>query len=862
MSDLVDSTEIGARLDPEEWRDIVIRYQRVAADAVVRFGGYVSQFVGDGLVAFFGYPHAHENDAEQGVRAGLAIVNGIAALSEELAAESRPPLRVRVGIDAGAVVVGEGGGHETDVFGDTPNIASRIQALAEPNSVVITEAVSQLVSGFFVVEDRGAHALKGVVAPIRLHRVLRPSGMTGRLQAVTSVRGLTPFVGREDELRIMQTRWERVQDGDGHVVMITGEAGIGKSRLVRHFRESMAGTPHLWMECSGDPFLQSTPFHAVAATLKRALRWQGTESTDQRERDVERALETAGLRPAAALPLVAPLLNLPVPERYPKSSAPPEDQRRQLLATLVQWTFAVAAVRPLVILIEDLHWIDPSTLELQRLLAEQCATTRLLLIYTARPEFHPPPPLRGHHVHIILNRLSSRQAREMVARVATGQSLPTEVVDAVATRTDGVPLFVEELTRLVVESGNDAVGSSIPATLEDSLMARLDRLGTAKEIVQVGAVVGREFSYALMRAILPIAEAELRDGLTKAADAELLYSRGLPPDVVYVFKHALVQDAAYQALLKSKRRRLHPGDRPGAERRFPELVGDHPEVIAHHYTEAGDAETAAAAWRRAGDMSVARGAFKEAEDHYAHALGLLDQAPTRQESTDEAPAAIGARSSADRDTRLCVARSPSRVRARRRARRTRRRARAGDLHDDAASGSNLLRSELRAARAVADQLLAAATERHGSLRIWGHLANGMTRFHSGDLRGAWTHLEHAVSLYDDGFSGGLTQDPGVPALGYASRTAWHLGMTETARARIESALDLARRLQKPLDLAGAYSYAAGIYLLLGDAHERTSTRRRSRRSRPSTTCPSMRPMRSSCAGGSWPSTGAVPPRPR
>jgi class 3 adenylate cyclase/tetratricopeptide (TPR) repeat protein/energy-coupling factor transporter ATP-binding protein EcfA2 len=816
MSDVVDSTRIAASLDPEEWRDIATRCERTVAETVVRFGGYVAKYLGDGLVAYFGYPQAHENDAEQAVRAGLAIVNAVGALNEQLSAEHRPLLRVRVGIDAGSVVIGNTARLEAEVFGDPPNVAARVQALAEPDTVVVTAATHRLVSGLFAVEDCGGQALRGIAEPVQLFRVLRPSGVRSGLHATIAVSGLTPFVGREDELRMLRNRWERVQDGEGHVVMIAGEAGIGKSRLVQHFRGLISGTPHTWIESGGVPFLQSTPFHVVTETLKQLFGWHDAEAPEQRVRDLERSLEAAGLPLVEALPLLAPLLGLPVPDRYSASLLPPEDQHRRLLATLAKWVFAAAAFQPLVIVVEDLHWVDPSTLDLQRLLAEQGATTPLLLMHTARSEFQPPWPLRAHHVHIILNRLSNHQAREMVTRVAAGKSLATEVVEAVAQRTDGVPLFVEELTRLVVDSGKDAVADTIPATLQDSLMARLDRLGPAKEIVQVAAVIGREFSYELLRAILPIADAELQDGLKQAADAELLYPRGLPPDATYVFKHSLVQDAAYQALLKSKRRELHRNIAKVLSEAFPDLASSQPELVAHHYAEAGEALQAASEWQRAADMAVARGALKEAENRLATAIHVLDE--TTEASGLEhrklvLQVALGQVLMATKGYAAAEVRAAY--------------ARAGELGERVGDPaqviftlmglwvSNLIRCELRAAQAVADQVLAAA-EAHGSLRIWGHLANGVTRYHSGDLAGAWLHLERATSLYREDFYSAIPQDPGVAALGYGSRTAWQLGMTDTARARSDSALDLAHRLQKPFDLASAYSFAAGIHLLLGE----------------------------------------------
>src|SRR6266478_5197724 len=379
--DLVGSTEIAGHLDPEEWREIVASYHRAAAQAVERFGGHVAQYLGDGVMAYFGWPEAHDNDAERAARAGLAILEAITKLNEHPA---RPKLAARVGIDSGAVVVGTGAGNEADVFGDAPNVAARVQAAAQPGTVVITDAAHRLVSGLFVVEDRGAQALKGIEQPVQLYRVVQPSGIRGRFEAAAATRGLTAFVGREDELRLLMSRWERALEGEGQVALIVGEAGIGKSRLVQRFREQIAGTPHTWVEAAAGAFYQNTPFYAVTEMLRELLAWRGDESAEEQLAQLETRLELAGLKPADALPLIAPLLNLPLPAKYPPSALSPEQQRRRLLATLVEWALGAAGAQATVIAIEDLHWADPSTLELLQLLVDQGATAPLLLLYTAR----------------------------------------------------------------------------------------------------------------------------------------------------------------------------------------------------------------------------------------------------------------------------------------------------------------------------------------------------------------------------------------------------------------------------------------------------------------------------------------------
>jgi class 3 adenylate cyclase len=640
--DLVGSTEIASRLDPEEWRETIASYHAAASETISRFGGHVAKYLGDGIMAYFGWPSAHDNDAERAARAGLAMLTEIGRLNEQ---PSRSKLSARVGIDSGTVVVGSGAGKDAEVFGDVPNIAARVQSAAEPDTVLITASAHRLISGLFIVENAGARDLKGVPAPIELFRVIRPTGVRGRIH---TARGLTPFVGREEEFATLLRRWERTREGEGQMVLVVGEAGIGKSRLVAEFHARIRDTPHIWMESAGEQLFENTPFHAVSEMLSQWLELQAPggaqrsrakesvtcalKEEEQFER-LERALSSVGLKVDEAAPLVADLLQLQVGTRYQGVTFTPEEKRRRLLAVLTGWTLGAVRLQPMVMVVEDLHWLDPSSLELQQLLAEQGAIAPLMLLYTARPEFRQPWPLRSHHTQITLNRLSTRDAQKMIEQVAARHALARETLDAVMERTSGVPLFVEELTRAVLESSDARPGAhAIPETLHDSLMARLDRLGAAKEVAQLAAVIGPEFSYELLQLIAEIPEGELRTALTRLTDAELIYARGFPPEASYQFKHALIRDTAYDALLKSRRRELHRLVAQTIDKKSFAALRGQPEVLAHHWTEAGETELAMIQWSKAGEAAAARNAFREAQESYQLALAqlnLLRESPER-----------------------------------------------------------------------------------------------------------------------------------------------------------------------------------------------------------------------------------------
>jgi len=811
--DLVGSTNLAARLDPEEYREALREYFAKAEDVVAHFGGFVAQHLGDGLLAYFGWPQTYDDSAERALHAGLALVVATATVKAGGA-----PLAARVGLHTGSVVVSEigvGRSRETLAVGDTPNVAARVQSAAAPGEVLISGATLRLVAGLFVVEERGEHALKGLPQPIELFAVVQSAGVLGRLGASAS-RGLTPFVNRVEERALLRSRFERACDGEGQVVVISGEAGIGKSRLAHVLREEIAETPHTWLETAASPHYVNTPFYAVADLLRQRRPWED-DDPQTRAAQLDEALRRAGLDPAEALPLVAPLLEVAVPASYAPLAAVPEVARRRLLATLVAWLFGTAKMQPLVILIEDLHWVDPSTLELLQLLVEQVVTVPVLLIGTARPDFQPPWPSRAHYTQLMLSRLTPRHVREMVLGVAAQNQLLAEVVDAVAARTDGVPLFVEELTKAVTETGVETAAREIPTTLNDSLMARLDRLGPqAKEVAQVAAVCGREFTFSLIRAVHPLPAPDLESALRKLVDAELLHARGMAPEATYSFKHALVLDAAYESLLRSRRRLLHGQVVSALERDFPALLQDSPELLAHHQEAAGDLESAVLSWQLAGERAMERGANREATRHLEHGRQLLDDLPVGAQrdwsewhlllNLGKARLATEGFGSTAADEVLT---------------------RALDLGERLAEplylgmlllgrfALDLSRHGPQVARRLSERLLPLA-ERCGSGALLGasHLAAGLVDFHTGALVAASAHFERGLEAYDEKDPMVFPIDPGIGLLTYLADASWRLGRADAARRVMKQALDRAAISPRAADRAWAAQHAAMLHVCL------------------------------------------------
>jgi predicted ATPase/class 3 adenylate cyclase len=650
--DLVDSTTLAGRLDPEDWREVVRACQDTCAKVIARFEGHIAQYLGDGLLVYFGYPYAHEDGAQRAVRAGLGMVEAMVQLNTRLVQARGVQLAVRLGIHTGQVVVGEIGGgakQEQLALGETPNVAARLQGLAEPNTVVISAATLPLLGGFFGCQFIGTPRLKGVIQPLAVYQVLYESTARSRLEAAGRT-SLTPLVGREPEVTLLRERWVQVTEGLGQVVLLSGEAGIGKSRLVQVLQDHVAIEPQTWLTpCQCSPYHQHSALYPMIDLLERvALRFDREESPPQKLGKLEGFLVQYGLPLAEAVPLFAALLSLPLGAEYAPLTVSPERQKQQTLQALLTILLRVAAQQPVLFVMEDLHWVDPTTLELLSLLVDQGPTARILTLLTFRPDFSPPWTGRAHLTQLTLPRLPRHQAAEMTGRVAHGKALPSEVVAQVVAKTDGVPLFVEELTKMVLESGllqaredrYELAGPlpplAIPATLHDSLMARLDRLATVKALAQLGATLGREFAYELLQAVSPWDEGTLQQGLHQLVAAEFLYQQGVPPQATYRFKHALIQDAAYQSLLKSTRQQYHQRIAEVLEARFPETVETQPELLAHHCTEAGLTEQAIAYWQRAGEHASDRSAPLEAISHCTTGIALLTTLPETPARTQQA----------------------------------------------------------------------------------------------------------------------------------------------------------------------------------------------------------------------------------
>jgi class 3 adenylate cyclase/tetratricopeptide (TPR) repeat protein len=638
FSDLVGSTALSARLDPEDMREVIRAYQDACSGAVARYDGFVAKFMGDGVLSYFGFPRAHEEDAERAVRAGLDI----SAVVAKLETRADETLKVRVGIATGIVVVGDlvgqGSAQEPAVVGETPNLAARLQALAEPGAVVIAESTRRLLGGAFELEPLGARALKGFEAPVPAWAVLREAENVSRFEAARSQR-LTPFVGREHEVALLLDRWREASEGEGHVALISGEAGIGKSRVLLALSERIGAARHLRVRYQCSPHHVNDAFYPITRQIWHAARFVSGEPAATRLDKLEAMIARSGLEGKDTAPLVASLLSIPDEGRYRPLEMAPAEQKERTIAALIALFAGLTKVAPALALLEDAHWIDPTSLDVFSRLIDRLPGLRALLVVTFRPEFAAPWIGRAHVASLQLSRFSRRQATAMIDWVTGAKALPAEVLEQIVAKTDGVPLFVEELTKTVIESGvlRQENGSyvlaskltplTIPSTLQDSLMARLDRLAPVKEIAQIGAAIGREFSYRLLEAVSPIQGAELQEALAQLMAAELIHARGEPPEATYVFKHALVQDTAYASLLRSRRQRIHADIARALEEKFADQVAAAPAAIARHYTEAGLADPAARYWLAAGELALSRSAYAEADRYVDAGLALIPRLP-------------------------------------------------------------------------------------------------------------------------------------------------------------------------------------------------------------------------------------------
>ena len=747
-------------------REVIGAYHRCCADLIGEAGGFVAKYMGDGVLAYFGYPQAHEHDAEHAVQAGLALVEA----APKLTTAAGVPLQVRVGIATGLVVVGDligaGAAQEQAVVGETPNLAARLQALAEPGAVVIADSTRRLLGNLFELKDLGASDLKGIAGPARAWAALRARSVGSRFDALHPT-GLTALVGREEESELLLRRWSRAKTGEGQVVLLSGEAGIGKSRLTAALLERLAAEPHTRLRYFCSPQRTDSAFHPIIGQIERAAGLAYDDKPQAKLDKLDAMLAQTSTSPEDAA-LFAEMLSLPNDGRYPALELAPEQRRQRVLEALMSQLAGLARRQPVLMIFEDAHWIDPTSLEVLGRIVDRIKTLPALLIVTFRPEFSAPWVGQPHVTSLTLNRLGEREAAAIIARLAGNQALPADVMAEIVERTDGIPLFVEEMTKAVLEAESEgaarrtvaAVPSpalAVPASLHASLMARLDRLGPAKEVAQIGSAIGREFSHALLASVARKPEAELGSALDRLVQAGLLSRQGVPPQASYLFKHALVQDAAYGTLLREPRRALHARIAETLESQFAETAESQPEILAHHCTEAGLIEKAAGLWGKAGQQSLARSALVEAAAQFTRALDQIATLPgtaaLRREQIKLQVALITPlmhlKGHAAAETKAAAEQARSLIEQ----------AEAlGEPSEDplllfsvlyAFWAANYVAFNGDACRDLAAQFLALAEKQRATVPLMvGHRIMGTSLLETGDIAEGRRHLDQALALYD------------------------------------------------------------------------------------------------------------------
>jgi class 3 adenylate cyclase/predicted ATPase len=821
--DLVGSTALSEKIDPEDLRAVMQAYQQAAGGVIEHYDGHVAQYLGDGLMTYFGWPTAHEDDAERAVRAGLDIVGAVKKV------DGLPkPLRVRVGIATGPVVVGETGAGDASVpklaVGETPNLAARLQSLAGADEIVVGSSTRRLLGGTFELDDLGKQTLKGVVEPMHAHRVTALAATEGRFEA--QHQHLTPLVGREAEIALVMERWQRTRNGDGQVVLLSGEPGIGKSRITQTLRERLAGEPHSLVRDQCSPYYTNSSLYPVMEQMERAAGFVRGDDAEAKLDKLEAVLRKSGDTTAVAL--IAALLSIDT-TRYPALNMSPQKRKDETLKALADEVFTLAEERPVLLIFEDAHWIDPTTQELLDMIVPLVADYPILLVITFRPEYAPPWHGLSHLVPLTLTRLGRAEAITMVERVTGGKSLPEEVLDQIVAKIDGVPLFVEELTKTVLEAdllidqGEDYVLDgplpplAIPSTLQDSLMARLDRLSPVKEIAQIGACIGREFSYQLLTAVSKKSKGQLDDALNELLASDLVHSRGRRPEMSYIFKHALVQDVAYGSLLKSRCREIHAMIGQVLEHEFPRIIETEPELIAHHYSEAGLGEHAIPYWLKAGQRATARSANSEALDHLNRGLSLvsnLPESPNRDQRELEFLVAattpiIGTKGWGTNELAgaykkamaLCetVENTPLVSRS---------------LYMQWGYGTWTARHSL--ALEAAEQQIRIGREGNDEIALlMGHGLLGRVQCYLGNLVEGRRNIEKSLEMYDPGQHGSLAlqygQDPAMAGYGGLSWCLWILGYPEQAHEAKEKCLQAAETLDHAQTRCYALAVSAVFY---------------------------------------------------
>jgi class 3 adenylate cyclase/tetratricopeptide (TPR) repeat protein len=809
--DLVGSTALAAGLDPEDLREVIAAYHRAVANAVRNFDGFVAKYMGDGVLVYFGYPHAHEDDAERAVRAALGVISAVVRLDVRSV-----KLQARVGIATGLVIVGdligEGSAQEQSVVGETPNLAARLQVLAEPDAVIIAAGTGRLLGDLLEYSELGAVEVKGLAAPVLAWRVLGPSVVASRFEALRGL-ALSPLVGRDEEIELLMRRWARAKASNGQVVLISGEPGIGKSRLAEALADRLRASPHLRLRYFCSPYHQDSALYPFIDQLGRAAEFARDDPPAARLEKLEALLALAAPPDVA---LLAELMSLPPSERHPLPDLSPQRKKERTLEALVHQLEGLARQHPVVMIFEDAHWIDPTSRELLDLTIERARSLPVLLIVTFRPEFQPPWTGQSQVTMLALNRLDRRDRTTLVEQITGCEALPDELIAQIAERTDGVPLFIEELTKSVLERGVGPVG--IPATLHDSLMARLDRLASVRRVAQIGAAIGRDFSYTLLQAVSSLPEEELHAALGRLTASELVFQRGAPPEAVYSFKHALVQDAAHGSLLRNVRQQLHAQIAEALETHSPELMDTQPELFAQHYAEAGLVEKAVIYWGKAGRRSAARSAMTEAAAQFQKGLDQLALLPDTPERLKQDLEFLNSRGAA-----LYALKGPGAPEMGLAY------ARGLELWTRVGSPAEfinvaygrlrylLFSGELASALGLAEDLLRLSHERDDPAGlVQGHFAIGRTLMFIGRFGPARFHLEKSLSLYNKMRS--AIYDVGAMQIGlqvYSAIVLVCLGYPDQALSNSAAATVEARGLD-PISLATSMAMRSRLLSLVGD----------------------------------------------
>ncbi len=828
--DIVGSTELAGQLDPEDWREVLKDYQRCVSEVVEWFDGHVAQYLGDGILAYFGFPRAHEDDARRAVRAGLEVVQAIETLNERLRASRGLSLRVRIGVHTGPVVVGDvgsGSRHEQLALGETPNLAARLQGVAEPNTILISGDTHRLLEEQFHYESLGVHQLRGIADPVSIYRVLADSGIRSRFDnAATGL--ILPMVGRETELAWLARHWEQVANGTGQSVLITGEHGVGKSRLVQAFKEYVSSHSGRWGVMRGSPYFHHTPLYPLIDIWREAMEWRTDDSNAQKLLKLEASLSQSEVPLEESVPLFASLLHLELPEgRYPVLKLSAEMQKSRTLELLAGMVMEFGRNRPFMLVVEDLQLIDPTTADLLRMLVERVGSRRLLLLFTCQPSVTMNCISHDKVSVLSLERLEAREVAELVLAVTGGKPLPDELVERIVDSTDGVPAAVEEVTKMLLESDLledqgeryalrgqiDEIG--IPATLQDSLMARLDQLATAKPVAQLCATIGRKFNFEIVAAVSALDRDHLIMELDRLVRAGVLAQRGEPPAATYNFRHAMLQQAAYESLLRSTRREYHRQIATTLRKRFPETP---PEVLAYHFTAAGRRTRAIEYWRAAGKAAIQQSANEEAVAHLQNGLELVPKLRdvgkrTAREldlRTHLGPALIAMKGWAAPEVALNY---------------TRARELAQHLEDTKSapmvltglSAYHIVRADYRTASEIVEELFE-LVRREGSVEaeIAAEAVLGCILMNQGNPAAAIEHFEKGMPdpLPEEGawLSYHYGQHPRVFCLAMAARAMWLLGYPDQALDKANAAVEAARKIAHPLSEAFALEWIGGLHL--------------------------------------------------